>query len=218
MSVGFNRVITAVLKPFTRKYPGIPTSARVDPVSHQKSIEALKIAVETILRQRGDIGDSAVMVRDLEPILEQFVDYLNGGTPISGGGSGGGAISHSSLSGLAADDHPQYVTHVEGDAAYAPLSHTHLYADRDTVDILLAFKTAYATGYKEFTYAGGNLTQINIWDTPSKVTQLFTKTFTYGGGGELTQIQTSDLISLLTLTKVITYNSGNIDTITETVA
>jgi hypothetical protein len=173
-----------------------------------------------MLRARGDIGDSAVMVRDLEPILEQYTDYLNGGSliPGSGGGSGGGVIAHSTLTGLSADDHPQYVTHVEGDAAYAQLTHTHSeYASKDVVDLRSTFKEAYLTGYKEFTFAGSDLSQIDIWTTAGKTLKVFTKTFTYNGSGQVTQIQTYDLLSTLTLTKTITYNSGEISTITETV-
>jgi hypothetical protein len=40
-------------------------------------------------------------------------------------GGGGGVTDHGVLTGLADDDHPQYLTPAEGNAAYAALSHTH---------------------------------------------------------------------------------------------
>jgi hypothetical protein len=36
-----------------------------------------------------------------------------------------GVSDHGTLTGLGDDDHPQYVTHAEGDAAYAAIGHTH---------------------------------------------------------------------------------------------
>lgn len=58
------------------------------------------------------------------------------------GQGGSGVTDHGDLDGLADDDHPQYLTHAEGDAAYAPLangvtngdSHDHSGGDGGTID------------------------------------------------------------------------------------
>lgn len=41
------------------------------------------------------------------------------------GGGGGGVSSHSALTNLNADDHPQYHNNARGDARYALIGHTH---------------------------------------------------------------------------------------------
>jgi len=77
----------------------------------------------------------------------------------------------------------------------------------DVID--LAFKAAYQNYYHEFTYSGGVLSLIEIWESASKVTKLFTKSFTYTSGN-LTGLVTTDLISSKTLSKTLTYDGGGI--------
>jgi len=82
----------------------------------------------------------------------------------------------------------------------------------DIID--LAFKSAYQNYYHEFTYTSGDLTLIEIWESASKVTKLFEKSFTYTTGN-LTGLVTTDLLSSKTLSKTLTYDgSGNLQTIT----
>lgn len=50
------------------------------------------------------------------------------GTVSVTGGGGGGVSDHGALTGLAEDDHPQYLTEGRGDARYSPLGHTHPYS------------------------------------------------------------------------------------------
>lgn len=45
--------------------------------------------------------------------------------PWEGGGGGGGSSDHGALTGLADDDHPQYLNNSRGDARYSLLAHTH---------------------------------------------------------------------------------------------
>lgn len=46
----------------------------------------------------------------------------------NGGGSGGGVTDHGMLTGLADDDHPQYLNQTRGDARYSQLLHDHSHA------------------------------------------------------------------------------------------
>lgn len=60
---------------------------------------------------------------------DRIVDALvaqGGAAPPGGGdGGGGGVTDHGALTGLADDDHPQYLTTGRGDARYSPVGHTH---------------------------------------------------------------------------------------------
>lgn len=56
-------------------------------------------------------------------------------TLISGGGGGGGVSDHGALTGLADDDHPQYLTQARGDARYPLLAHTHTLASLTDVNL-----------------------------------------------------------------------------------
>ena len=44
---------------------------------------------------------------------------------LTGGGGGGGVTDHGDLTGLADDDHPQYLNNARGDARYSQLAHNH---------------------------------------------------------------------------------------------
>lgn len=85
------------------------------------------------------------------------------------------------------------------------------------IEIESEFKFAYSTRYKEFTFTGSNLTQIDVWDTSAKGTKLFTKTITYDAGN-IDTITLTDELSGTTLTKQIAFVDGVISTITETIA
>ena len=78
------------------------------------------------------------------------------------------------------------------------------------------FNDAFNTAYKEFTYASGDLTKIEIWDTVAKATKLFTKDLTYTSG-DLTGLAIVDELNSTTLTKVFAYTSGDLTSITETI-
>jgi hypothetical protein len=73
-----------------------------------------------------------------------------------------------------------------------------------TVELL--WNQLYPSFYTELTYDINNrVTQQDIWDTPSKVTQIFTKTYTYSGN-QVTQVDITHLIDGAVLTKNFTYN------------
>lgn len=63
------------------------------------------------------------VVRDTRRQLDDLTSTILArlGTHTHPGGGGGGVTDHGALTGLADDDHPQYVTHTEGNAAYQPL-------------------------------------------------------------------------------------------------
>ena len=82
----------------------------------------------------------------------------------------------------------------------------------DIID--LSFKAAYQNYYHEFTYVSGGLSLIEIWESASKVTKLFEKSFTYTSGS-LTGLVITDILASQTLSKTLTYDgSGNLQTIT----
>lgn len=85
----------------------------------------------------------------------------------------------------------------------------------DRIEIESLFKVAQSTKYTEYTYSSGNLTSVDIWDTSSKVTKLFTKTLTYTGA-DLTGITIVDEVNSNTLTKTLVYSGGNLSNKTET--
>jgi hypothetical protein len=75
---------------------------------------------------------------------DEFIALLESyGLDISlftGFGGGGGVTDHGALSGLADDDHPQYLTEAEADALYSVLAHTHTleYPTRTTASVTTA--------------------------------------------------------------------------------
>lgn len=81
--------------------------------------------------------------------------------------------------------------------------------NKDNIDLL--FKSAYNTYYHELSYStSGVLTGVNVWQTDSKTTALFSKNMYYSGDA-LTGVITSDLLSNKMLTKTLTYDtSGNL--------
>ena len=67
--------------------------------------------------------------------------------------------------------------------------------------------------YTQMIYTGSNVTQIIYWDSPSMVTQLFTKTITYTAG-LATQVVLTRISDSATLTKTIGYSGSNVSTVT----
>lgn len=87
-----------------------------------------------------------------------------------------------------------------------------------SVDLDAMFSTAYENYYHEVNYSGngGDITDIQVYDDNLQTTHLFSRTFTYDGSGNLTQIVTSDEQNAgVSLTKTISYNgSGDIANVT----
>lgn len=81
------------------------------------------------------------------------------------------------------------------------------------------FQASLTSRYAEMTYApNGDLQSVDVWQTNSKVTKLFTRTLSYTGG-DLTSVLTVDESTGLQLTRALTYlPSGDIESITETIA
>ena len=78
------------------------------------------------------------------------------------------------------------------------------------------WSVTYPKPYKEFSYNGtGDIVNFDIYDTPAKAVHVFNKSFTYDGSGNLIQIVTTNLLTLLTKTRVIEYD-GNGEMISET--
>ena len=80
-----------------------------------------------------------------------------------------------------------------------------------------AWKVAYTSYYKKFTFTAGNLTAITIYSDSGMGTTLFTKAFTYTTGN-LTGIVTTRASDSKTLTKTLAYSGTDLDTITVVVA
>lgn len=88
-----------------------------------------------------------------------------------------------------------------------------------TNDLDEMFTSASATYYHEVNYtAGGDVSAIEVYATSAKTTHLYSRSFTYDGAGNLTQILTTDQQNAgVSLTKTITYSgSGDIASVTRT--
>jgi len=86
-----------------------------------------------------------------------------------------------------------------------------------TNDLDEMFNTASATYYHEVNYtAGGDVSAIQVYATSAKTMHLYSRSFTYDGAGNLTQVVTTDQQNAgVSLTKNITYTQeGNINTVT----
>ncbi len=81
------------------------------------------------------------------------------------------------------------------------------------IELETAYKAAYLTRYKEFTYVGDNLTAVDIYDTPAKTNLLFSKTLTYIGP-TLTQTVLTRASDGRTLTKDFAYTGDNLTSVT----
>lgn len=181
--------LRGALKVPVRKYAG------------HRTLESVIDTVETLLRMRGDVGESAVRVSDLPAIAKELLDYQT--TTGIGGGGGGGTVAWGDVTGKP--------------ATFPPSAHTHPYAPISETEILVLWKFAYATCYKEYTYASGQLTGIGIWTTAGKTLKLFTRTFSYTGT-QLTSMTTVDEISAKTLTKTFSYTGSQLTTATGVIA
>ena len=67
--------------------------------------------------------------------------------------------------------------------------------------------------YTQMIYTGSNVTEIIYWDSPSMVTQLFTKNMTYTGG-LVTQVVLTRISDSATLTKTIAYSGSQVSSVT----
>lgn len=195
----FTREIIKAISEGRNTVRGLP-APKADIDSLYNTVSGLKEAVETLLRSRNELGESAVLVKELDPIFKVIEFQINkaiSNLEIEPGT--GGVTSHGDLTGLEDDDHSQYGL-------------------RDDNDIQLDFKTALAKGYKEFTYNVDNKVQrIDIWEDATKTRKLFTKVLGYNPSLQVTSIVTTDEVSGKVLTKALTYLGVNIQTLTETV-
>lgn len=88
-----------------------------------------------------------------------------------------------------------------------------------TNDLDEMFTSARASYYHEINYtAGGDVSTIQVYATSAKTTHLYSRSFTYDGAGNITQVLTTDQQNAgVSLTKTITYNGGgDIATVTRT--
>ena len=77
-------------------------------------------------------------------------------------------------------------------------------------EIAIGVLQAYPNSYKEFTLtAGRDLSQIDVWDSPSKGIKLFTKRFIYTND-LLTYIVVTNEPRSVTVTRIFSYTAGNL--------
>lgn len=71
------------------------------------------------------------------------------------------------------------------------------------------FSVAYPKPYKEFDYnSTGDIVNFDVYNNSTKSVHIFNKAFTYDLSGNLTQIITTNLLTGLTKTRVIAYDSN----------
>jgi len=193
-------------------FPSVP--APTDELqSLRRTVEALRQGYFVLTGQPRQTDCTTATVIDLAEVRRELLTQLND-VEVAAAAP---ATDHGTLAGLGDNDHPQYLqdapsdstTYGRNNAAWVAAST----ANTDKLDIQLDFNAVYDDAYKEFTYVSGDLTQIDIWDTVSKVTKLYTKVFTYTTG-DLTEIETTDEVNTKTLTKTFTYSGGDVDTVT----
>lgn len=86
------------------------------------------------------------------------------------------------------------------------------------------FDTARSSSYAKFNpdLGTGDLKSIDVWDVdpdPGPATKLFTRTFTYNGGGDLILVVTLDEVNGTTLTTTLTYTAeGDLEDRTKVIA
>lgn len=79
------------------------------------------------------------------------------------------------------------------------------------------FNSSKTTAYKEMTYTDSKLSQVDVWETSGKILKLYTMILSYTSD-DLTQTITTDNITSQTLTKNLTYTSGELQTVTTTLS
>jgi hypothetical protein len=88
-------------------------------------------------------------------------------------------------------------------------------AEKLAMEMEMSFKASKLSNYSEFTYSQqGDLTDIDIYESDSKVVTLFTKDFAYKQGN-LTDILLTRISDGVQLLKLFTYSQqGDLTTIT----
>jgi hypothetical protein len=86
-------------------------------------------------------------------------------------------------------------------------------AEKLAMELEMAFKAAKLSNYREFTYAGGDLTTITIYEDDSKLVTLFTKDFTYDVNGNLSQLLLTRELDGAQLLKIFSYTDGDLTSI-----
>lgn len=89
-------------------------------------------------------------------------------------------------------------------------------AEKLAMEMEMSFKASKLSNYSEFTYSPqGDLTDIDIYESDSKVVTLFTKDFSYSQQGDLTDILLTRISDGVQLLKLFTYSQqGDLTTIT----
>jgi len=87
----------------------------------------------------------------------------------------------------------------------------------NALTVELQWNQLYPSFYTELTYdINDKVIQQDMWDTPSKVTQIFSKVFTYSGN-QVTTIQITNILDGAVLTKSFTYDiNGFLTNVTRT--
>lgn len=185
----FTREIIKAISQGRNVIRGLP-EPNADLDSLYNTVVGLKEAVETLLRSRNAPGESALLVKELDPLFKVIEFQINQ------------AVSKLEIP--------------DGDLVTSP--DIEGLAPRADVDIQLDFNTAAARGFKEFIYDQNNkVSRIDIWEDGTRAIQLFTKRFEYNQSLQVTRIVTTDLVSGKVLTKSLTYDGTNVATLTETV-
>jgi len=109
-------------------------------IATQAAHDALVAALAAHLADASDAHDASAI--SVVPFATIAATTVQGALEEMLAEAGGGVTDHGALTGLADDDHPQYVLHTEGDATYQPL-------DSDLTSIAALTTTAFGRGLLE---------------------------------------------------------------------
>lgn len=78
-----------------------------------------------------------------------------------------------------------------------------------TMELEMEFKAANVSYFKELGYISDNLTSLDIYTSPAKVTQLFSKTLSYDASGNLANTLLTRITDTAQVLKVFAYDGDN---------
>ena len=149
-----------------------------------------------------------------ETNIEQINNFIASGAIASGGSGGGGGAptphNHDDL-------YYRQIQLDEGQLDNRYYTETEVNNLLKATNLKFMYNAAYNTNHREFTFVGKQNTRVDVWDTVSKTTALFSNVLTYTGK-QLTQTVLTNIVTGETLTSTYAYDGKKLDTVDEVFA